>query len=70
MFRQVLPRPSAFGQWLLTGSADRSAAEWRREEPIDEDDESIADDADRTEENTPEDTDEMAAAVVRPQGFL
>ena len=44
MYRAVLPKPWASERWLLTGSVDRSAAGWRREGPIEEDE--AEDDAD------------------------
>ena len=67
MYRAVLPRPSAFDQWLLTGSADRSAAGWNLEEAIEED-ESPAAWADVTDVDVgerAEDTDGRVPAASR-----
>ena len=42
MHRAVLPRPSKFQEWLLTGNADRCAAVAGREEVIEEEEEEIS----------------------------
>jgi hypothetical protein len=64
MYRAVLPKPSAFEHWLLTGNADRSADGWHREEALVED--AVVE---TTDYDGPDDTDGVASAAAPPPGL-